>query len=125
MSKRNAQNVRSNGKYDTIKFVNHYFNDAEVNEFVTWADGRTLEMFDVLVVCIEAGWKVTLSYDEVNDVYFVALTGKKTHTRYDGTCIMIRHKVVDRLPALVSFLYTELLLNNRVMLTENDRDLTF
>lgn len=85
-------------------FINVEFNAEDRDHFRRWSADREPDMVSSMVEKSEMGWKSSFAFDAWNDAYTFAITGKKTGTKYDGYCLVVRHRDVDRLMELADYL---------------------
>jgi len=100
-------NKTSFGEY---KLVNVYFNDRERVEYEKWfADLDQVQLTDLHLV-VEGGFKVSQSYDDHNESYVVALTGKKPFNKaLKSMVFVIRHADYHKACLLATYFYAVIL----------------
>lgn len=91
-------------KFKFKGFINVEFNNDDREHFREWSAKREPDIVSSMVEKSETGWKSSFAFDSWNDAYTFALTGKKTGTKYDGFCLVVRHRDPDRLMALADYL---------------------
>ena len=67
-----------------------------VTAFQSWAATGTFQPSDFLPGSLEAGWKVSFSFSEDYDEYFITLTAKTVSPELDGNTWGLSHKDYDR-----------------------------
>lgn len=123
MPKKKKPDSNSENKFHFKGFINVEFNDPEKEDFRNWMKGKAVDMISSMIEKSEEGWKCSFGYDAWNDAYTFALTGKKTGTRYDGYCLMVRHRDDGMLQLLAHYLCHHIVVDETEPLPDVQNDL--
>lgn len=104
MPKKTTPGRKPAPKWKFLGFINVELNDREREHFRTWTEPRFPDMVASMIELAEVGWKASFGFDSWNDCYTFSITGKKTSTKYDGFCLMVRHRDSDQLLRLADYL---------------------
>lgn len=72
-----------------------------------WIEDREINSVDWLITTTEAGWKISFSYSDFFEVYFMSLTAKETKTKYDGKVFILRHLELTKLFYIAAYVISE------------------
>lgn len=102
MARRQAQ---SGKKFKFKGFINVEFTNEEKDAISQHIIAFEPQAEDSLVVLVEAGYKVSFSWDEYHSVNQVALTCRDSGSKYYGYVITLKHSDIFRSINILRHLY--------------------
>ena len=103
-------------------FINYEFNPEQIVDALSWFEGRTIIISDVLMDWVDQGWKASVSFDDYKSAYVFSATAKKTGSDLDGWVLQFYHVELDRLLSISSYVLSELLENDAIKPGEQGKD---
>lgn len=92
-------------KFEFKGFINVDFTDEERDAISVYLAAFTPDPEDSLVVLVEAGYKVSFSWDDYHAVNQVALTCRSPESKYFGYVITFKHADLMRSVSILRYLH--------------------
>lgn len=92
-------------KFEFKGFHNLEFTPDQRQSISHWMKTFGEEPTDAAVVLVEAGYKVSIGYDDYHSTYQVSLTCKDTASTYCGYCFTLKHNDIGRGLLILRYVY--------------------
>lgn len=104
-------------------FINVDFSHKLREEINTWIADRNMAFEDRVIGLAERGFKVSISYDENRDTWLCSLTGKRTYTSYDGWCVVVPHRDLDKVIYVATYVVEVMMEHNQLEIPGGDDEI--
>lgn len=109
-------------KFEFKGFHNLEFSPDQKKSILDWMMHFDEQPADAVVVLVEAGYKVSIGYDDYHSTYQVSLTCKDTSSTYCGYCFTLKHNDIGKGLLILRYIYDSQLKNEVMPLDQSTGD---
>lgn len=108
-------------RYGDIVFSTARLTESDSKDFAKWCEGQIEDLMLGVIHLVAGGWKMSLTWDDINDCFIASVTCKDEKNRNHNVCVSSRSD--NAIEAMLMNVYKiDVLHKNEKMPTRGNRD---